>query len=57
MHRKEVLHFDIIYARSLYAKYLLKYQVLKLLCIFAHRNIQPDGALGRFDGEVIRVNE
>ena len=43
IHWKEALNIDITYERILYAKYLLKYHVLKLLCIFAQRNIQPEG--------------
>ena len=53
----EALNIDIIYASRLYVKWLLKYQVLNFLCTFAQRSIQPEGSLGRFDGEVIRVKE
>ena len=55
MHEKEALNFDIIYARSLYVKWLLKYQVLKLLVHFCTKKYSTRGALGRFDGEIIRV--
>ena len=57
IHWKETLHFEIIYASSLYAKYLLKFQVLKLLVYFCTKKYSTRGALGRFDGEVIRVKE
>ena len=38
-------------------KWLLKYQVLKLLVHFCTNQYSIGGALGRFDGEVIKVNE
>ena len=37
-------------------KWLLKYQVLKLLVYFCTKKYSTQEALGRFDGEVIRVN-
>ena len=52
---KEALNLDIIYARSLYVKGLLKYQVLNLLVHFCTNKYLTRGALGKFDGEVIRV--
>ena len=49
------MNFDIIYARKLYTKYLLKYQVLKLFVHFCTKKYSTRRALGRFGDEVIRV--
>ena len=57
IHWKEALNFDIIYERSLYAKYLLKYQGLKLFVYFYTKNYSTRGTLGIFDGEVIRFKK
>ena len=52
---KEALTFDINYARSMYVKCLLKYQVLKLRVHLCTNKYFTRGALERFDGEDIRV--
>ena len=57
IHWKETLNFDIIYERNLYAKYLLKYQVLNCLGYFCTKKNSTRGALGRFDGKVIRIKK
>ena len=51
----KALNIDITHARSLYVKWLLKYQVLKLLVYFCIKKYSTRDALGRFDGEVIRI--
>ena len=56
IHWKKALNFDIIDARRLYVKWLLKYQVLKLLVHFSTKKYSTQGALRRFDEKVIRIN-